>query len=118
MTGVVTNKMTSAQFAALAALLRLRSSSSAEAARLVLVEELDKPTAAARCGITTHSLYQCLASCERGRALARIVDGIHPTPDVMSTSSKDEIKTAPEKSQKIDDTMRPDAILLLKIKPA
>jgi len=79
MTGAVTNSMTPAQFAALATLLRLRNSSSAKAARLVLVEGLDKPTAAARYGITTHSLYQCLANCGRGRLLAQIVAGIPPS---------------------------------------
>jgi len=69
--------MTAEQFDALAALLRMRvRGDSAQAARLVLVDGLDKEAAARRCGITQNALRMCLVRCEQGRELAKIVTEI------------------------------------------
>jgi len=69
--------MTNEQFDALATLLRMGArGASAQAARLVLVDGLDKRSAATQCDITLDALYKCLARCEHGRILARIAAGI------------------------------------------
>ena len=62
--------MTIEQFAALAALLRLRGGSSQEAARLVLVEGVRPSKAARQAGTTQQAVSNVLASCRRGMALA------------------------------------------------
>lgn len=67
--------MTNEQFDALAELLRLRGGASQEAARLVLVNGLDRATAAQRAGVTADALRKCLKRCEEGLALARIACG-------------------------------------------
>jgi len=68
--------MTNEQFDALATLLRMGArGTSAQAAKLVLVDGVDKRSAATQCGITLDALYKCLARCEHGRILACIVAG-------------------------------------------
>jgi len=66
--------MTNEQFNALATLLRMGvRGASAQAARLVLVDGLDKRSAAAQCGITLDAIRKCLSRCENGRKLAQVV---------------------------------------------
>ncbi|WP_443191416.1 hypothetical protein [Pseudomonas indica] len=67
--------MTREQFAALAELLRLRSSASQEAARLVLVDGLSPSEAARQAGTTPQAVSNVLASCRKGIELARIAAG-------------------------------------------
>lgn len=64
-------KLTAAQFAALAELLRLRGGASQEAARLVLVDGLTPAEAARQAGTTPQAVSNVLASCRRGLDLAR-----------------------------------------------
>ena len=69
--------MTPEQFAALAALLRLRGGASQEAARLVLVEGMPPSKAARQAGTTPQAVSNALASCRRGMALAAQVSPAH-----------------------------------------
>jgi len=71
--------MTAAQFDALTTLLRMGTrGDSARAARLVLVDGMDKRTAAEHCGITRKALNKCLDRCQKGIALTCIVVGSMP----------------------------------------
>lgn len=68
--------MTSAQFDALARLLRLSpGSTSRELARLVLVDGLSQAEAAARLGATPQAAYNAVQRVREGQDLARRVVG-------------------------------------------
>ena len=66
-------KMTSEQFSALAALMSQPASKSAAAARLVLVDGLSSAEAARRVGITTQGANQSVKRCRRVIELAQVV---------------------------------------------
>lgn len=63
--------MTDDQFAALAKLLRLRGGAAQEVARLVLVEGLSVPDAAARAGLELRAAYYAVERAQQGYALAK-----------------------------------------------
>jgi len=63
--------MTTAQFQALAELLRLRGGPATDAARLVLVDGLTVTEAAQRAGVSSSGVSNALARCRRGMELAR-----------------------------------------------
>lgn len=68
--------MTTAQFDALAQLMRLRAGSTRrELARLVLVEGLSNAEAAARLGATPQQVYQAVRAARAGVDLVRQVMG-------------------------------------------
>lgn len=67
--------MTDTQFAALAALLRLRAGPAQVAARLVLVEGLRPAEAARQAGCSPQAVSNTLAACRRGIALAQAAVG-------------------------------------------
>lgn len=68
--------MTSAQFDALAQLLRLRAGPQQAAARLVLVDGLAPADAARLAGVSPSALGNTLRACSRGLTLARLACGI------------------------------------------
>ena len=68
--------MTSAQFDALARLLRLRAGPQQAAARLVLVDGLAPADAARQAGVSPSALGNTLRACSRGLKLARLACGI------------------------------------------
>ena len=70
--------MTPEQFAALAALLRLRGGARQEAARLVLVEGVMPSKAARLAGTTPQAVSDALRSCRRGQKLAAQVCSTPP----------------------------------------
>lgn len=65
--------MTHAQFDALAELLRLRGGPATDAARLVLVDGLSAPDAAALVGMSRTAVYNAVARCRLGVELAQRV---------------------------------------------
>lgn len=67
--------MTETQFAALAKLLRLRDGTSAEAARLVLVDAMSITAAAERLGVTYRAAHMAVSRARAGAELARVVAG-------------------------------------------
>lgn len=68
MTGI---SLTPDQFDALAALMRLRDSPTAQGARMVLVDGLGVTAAARAVGVQRGTINQCLQACRRGIELAR-----------------------------------------------
>jgi len=68
--------VTSAQFDALAQLLRLRAGPQQAAARLVLVDGLAPADAARQAGVSPSALGNTLRACSRGLKLARLACGI------------------------------------------
>jgi DNA-directed RNA polymerase specialized sigma24 family protein len=68
--------MTPDQFAALAKLLRLRTSVSTAAARLHFVDGLRIADAARTVGCSANAANNCVARCRAGVALARRVAGL------------------------------------------
>jgi predicted DNA-binding protein (UPF0251 family) len=63
--------MTPAQFTALATLLRLRDGATAEAVRLVLVDGLSVPDAAAKAGVEYALAWKAVKRAKDGLELAR-----------------------------------------------
>ena len=70
--------MTNDQFAALAQLLRLRGGAAQEVARLVLVDGLSVPDAAARTGLELRAAYYAAERAQQGMDLARKACGSSP----------------------------------------
>lgn len=67
--------MTNDQFDALAQLMRLRTGTQQDAARLVLVGGMRQVDAARQLGISTAALGATMRACRRGVALAEIICG-------------------------------------------
>lgn len=72
--------MTNDQFNALAQLMRLRTGTQQDAARLVLVGGMRQVDAARQLGISTAALGATMRACRRGVALAGIVCGAPQKP--------------------------------------
>lgn len=72
--------MTDDQFDALAQLMRLRTGTQQDAARLVLVGGMRQVDAARQLGISTAALGATMRSCRRGVALAGIICGVPQKP--------------------------------------
>lgn len=72
--------MTNDQFDALAQLMRLRTGTQQDAARLVLVGGMRQVDAARQLGISTAALGATMRSCRRGVALAGIICGAPQKP--------------------------------------
>jgi predicted DNA-binding protein (UPF0251 family) len=68
--------MTTAQFAALATLMRLRDGPTTEAVRLVLVDGLKESAAAAQVGSDYKLTWAAVDRARKGLALARVAAGI------------------------------------------
>jgi hypothetical protein len=63
-------RLSAEQFSALSEILRLRESKAAQAARLVLVDGLPRPEAAAQADASPQIVFDALARCARGIELA------------------------------------------------
>jgi predicted DNA-binding protein (UPF0251 family) len=68
--------MTAAQFTALATLLRLRDSETSRAVRLVLVEGMSVPDAAAQAGADYRLAWQAVKRAREGLDLAKTAAGL------------------------------------------
>jgi len=96
-------KLTPAQFDALAKLMRLQMDKpSAQAVRMILVDGMDRKTAAKISGATPHAITICLGRCISGMEKALVVTGklekdSYPCEKVAGYLARNISESAPNK---------------------